>query len=60
MCFFFFFSFTYFTAGFLAFKLTLFIVITPDKVKSVDWGQIETLRGSNYLTESTEQRKAGT
>ena len=56
----FFFSLTYFTAGFLAFKLTQFIEITPDKVKSADRGQTETLRGSNHLPEPPEQRKAGT
>lgn len=55
---FFLFSFKYFTLGLLAFELAQLIQIIPDKVRSVEWTQAETLSGYNYLTDCTEQRKA--
>lgn len=55
---FFFLPFRYFTVGLVAFKLTQLIQIIPDKMRSVEWRQAETLSGYNYLTDPTEQRKA--
>lgn len=50
ICLFFLFSFRYFTMGLLAFQLAQLIQIIPDKARSVEWRQAETLSGYNYLT----------